>query len=164
MSCGYLALKEANVPISAYYASEIDQYAIKVSSKNPIKHLGDVQNWKSWDIDWSSIDLLIGGSPCQGFSYIGKQLAFDDPRSSLFFTYVDILNHIKKHNPNVKFMLENVMMKKEWIKIISELLQVEPIEINSLLVLPQSRVRLYWMNWEARAPAQKSYPKYSTVR
>lgn len=159
MSCGYLALKEANVPISAYYASEIDQYAIKVSSKNPIKHLGDVQNWKSWDIDWSSIDLLIGGSPCQGFSYIGKQLAFDDPRSSLFFTYVDILNHIKKHNPNVKFMLENVMMKKEWIKIISELLQVEPLEINSLLVLPHSRVRLYWMNWEARAPAQKSYPK-----
>lgn len=159
MSCGYLALKEANVPFSRYYAAEIDTYATKISSQNNITQLGDVTKWKTWDIDWASIDLLIGGSPCQGFSYIGKQLSFDDPRSALFFVYVDILNHIKSLNPSVKFMLENVVMKKEWQNIISESLGVQPIEINSLCVLPHSRARLYWLNWEAGAPPQQSYPK-----
>lgn len=78
-----------------------------------IIQLGDVTKWRDWDIDWSKIDLLIGGSPCQGFSSSGKELNFKDPRSKLFFEYNDILNHIKSINPEVKFLLENVKMKKE---------------------------------------------------
>ena len=91
--------------------------------------------------------MLIGGSPCQGFSFAGKQLAFDDPRSKLFFVYVDILNHIKSVNPNIKFMLENVKMKKEFLAVISEKLGVEPVFINSALVSAQNRQRYYWCNW-----------------
>lgn len=114
MSCGQIAFNKAGFKINNYYASEIDKYAMKVSRENfpDTIYLGDIENWKSWAIDWSSIDFLIGGSPCQGFSFSGKGLAFDDPRSRLFFLYVDILNHIKQHNPDVKFLLENVRMKK----------------------------------------------------
>lgn len=108
--------------------------------------LGDVENYKNWNIDWSSIDLLIGGSPCQGFSFAGKQLNFNDSRSKLFFTYVEILNHIRRFNPNIKFLLENVKMKKEFQDTISKYLQVQPILINSNLVSAQNRPRLYWTN------------------
>ena len=92
MSCGSLALDEAGIEVNKYYASEIDPYAIKVAQNNypDSIQLGGVGNWWDWDIDLGNIDLLIGGSPCQGFSYAGKQLAFDDPRSKLFFNYVDI--------------------------------------------------------------------------
>lgn len=126
ISCGRIALERAGINVEKYYASEIDKYAIKVSQDNwnDIIQLGDINNWKQWDIDWSKIDLLIGGSPCQGFSFAGKQLNFNDERSKLFFTFVDILNHIKKLNPNVKFLLENVKMKKEWQDIITESLFV----------------------------------------
>jgi site-specific DNA-cytosine methylase len=117
--------------------------------------LGDVTQWREWDIDWSSIDLLIGGSPCQGFSFAGKQLAFDDPRSKLFFVYVDILNHIRSMNPDVKFMLENVKMKKEHLVVVSEQLGVEPVFINSALVSAQNRQRYYWANWEFGQPEDK---------
>jgi DNA (cytosine-5)-methyltransferase 3A len=89
---------------------------------------------------------LIGGSPCQGFSFAGLQLNFDDPRSKLFFEYADILNHIKKFNPNVKFLLENVKMKQEYQDVITRYLGVKPIEINSALVSAQNRKRLYWTN------------------
>ena len=149
ISAGHLALNRSNISINNYYKSEIDKHALKVSNYHfPSDiNLGDVTNWKEWDIDWSSIDLLIGGSPCQGFSFAGKQLAFDDPRSKLFFVFVDILNHIKSVNPNVKFMLENVKMKKEYIDIISNHLNVQPIIINSRLVSAQNRVRYYWCNW-----------------
>ncbi len=150
ISCGKIAFERAEIKIDKYYASEIDPYAIKVSKKNhpDIIHLGDVTKWREWDIPWEKIDILIGGSPCQGFSVAGKRLNFDDPRSKLFFEYVDILNHIKKLNPNVKFLLENVKMKKEWQDIISSYLGVEPIEINSALVSAQQRKRLYWTNIE----------------
>lgn len=150
ISCGKVAFERAGIKIDKYYASEIDPYAIKVSKKNhpDIIHLGDVTKWREWDIPWEKIDILIGGSPCQGFSVAGKKLNFDDPRSKLFFEYVDILNHIKKLNPNVKFLLENVKMKKEWQDIISSYLGVEPIEINSALVSAQQRKRLYWTNIE----------------
>jgi len=122
MSCGQIALERAGVKAGNYYASELDKYAIKVTQANypDTVQLGDVTKWRDWGIDWSSIDLLIGGSPCQGFSFAGKQLAFDDPRSKLFFVYVDILSHIRSVNPNVKFMLENVRMKKEYLDIITE--------------------------------------------
>ena len=97
MSCGQIALERVGIDVDTYYAAEVDKYAITVTQANYPNtiQLGDVTKWKEWDIDWSSINLLIGGSPCQGFSFAGKQLAFDDPRSKLFFVYVDILNHIK---------------------------------------------------------------------
>ena len=92
---------------------------------------------------------------CQGFSYAGKQLNFDDPRSKLFFEYVDILNHLKKHNPNIKFLLENVKMKKEFESVITSYLGVEPVEINSNLLSAQNRRRLYWTNWDFKVPEDK---------
>lgn len=157
MSCGQIALNRIGVKPSTYYASELDKYAIKVTQANypNTVQLGDVTAWREWDIDWASIDLLIGGSPCQGFSFAGKQLAFDDPRSKLFFVYVDILNHIKSVNPNVKFMLENVKMKKEYLAVISEQLGVEPVFINSALVSAQNRQRYYWCNWEVTQPEDR---------
>jgi len=86
--------------------------------------------------------LLIGGSPCQGFSFAGKQLNFDDPRSQLFFEYVRLLEALKPKY----FLLENVKMKKESMDIITDYLGVEPVEINSNLVSAQNRKRLYWTN------------------
>ena len=114
MAVGRLALKDAGIKVDKYYASEIDKYAIAVASKNfeDILHLGDIKRWRDWDIDFSKIDLLIGGSPCQGFSFAGKGLNFGDERSKLFFEYLDILSHIKSLNPEIKFLLENVRMKK----------------------------------------------------
>jgi DNA (cytosine-5)-methyltransferase 1 len=157
MSCGQIALNRIGITPDAYYASELDKYAIKVTQENypDTVQLGDVTGWRDWDIDWASIDLLIGGSPCQGFSFAGKQLAFDDPRSKLFFVYVDILNHIKSVNPSVKFMLENVKMKKEYLAVISEQLGVEPVFINSALVSAQNRQRYYWCNWKVEQPEDK---------
>lgn len=157
MSCGRIALDRAGIEVNKYYASELDKYAIKVTQANwpETIQLGDVTKWREWDVDWSIIDLLIGGSPCQGFSFAGKQLAFDDPRSKLFFVYVDILNHIKAVNPNVKFLLENVKMKKEFLNVISEKLGVEPVFINSDLVSAQNRQRYYWANWDFEAPEDK---------
>ena len=157
MSCGQIALNEMGVTVDNYYASELDKFAIKESQENwpNMIHLGDVTKWREWDINWHSIDLLIGGSPCQGFSFAGKQLAFDDPRSALFFVYVDILNHIKSVNPQVKFMLENVRMKKEYLQVITDQLGVEPVFINSNLVSAQNRQRFYWCNWEVKQPGDR---------
>ena len=157
MSCGQIALNRIGIKPKNYYASELDKYAIKVTQTNypDTIQLGDVTAWREWDIDWSSIDLLIGGSPCQGFSFAGKQLAFDDPRSKLFFVYVDILNHIRSVNPNIKFMLENVKMKKEYLDVISEQIGVQPVFINSALVSAQNRQRYYWANWEFGQPEDK---------
>lgn len=142
MSCGQIALNRADIPYSNYYASEIDKYAIKVTQHNYPNtiQLGDVTEVKSSDLP--QIDLLIGGSPCQGFSFAGKQLNFDDPRSKLFFEFVRLLKECK---PKF-FLLENVKMKKEYQDVISEHLGVEPIEINSALVSAQNRKRLYWTN------------------
>lgn len=142
MSCGQLALQRANIHYSNYFASEIDKYAIKITQKNfpETIQLGDVNNWINWNLP--KIDLLIGGSPCQGFSIAGIGLNFDDPRSRLFFRFVDCL---KQFNPKW-FLLENVKMKKEWQDIISSHLRIEPIEINSALVSAQNRKRLYWTN------------------
>ena len=154
MSCGCLALIRAGIPVNTYYSSEIDNYAIQISEENfpHLVRMGDVENWKEWDIDWATIDLLIAGSPCQGFSFAGKQLAFDDPRSKLFFVFIDILNHIKSLNPDVKFMLENVKMKKEYLEVITEKVGVKPVFINSALVSAQNRQRYYWANWEFGQP------------
>lgn len=142
MSCGMIALERAGIKVKKYYASEIDKYAQIVSEKNypDIIRLGDITKWKEWKIE--KPDIIIGGSPCQGFSFAGKGLNFDDPRSKLFFTFVDILKYCKPKY----FLLENVRMKKEYQKVISDYLGVEPIEINSALVSAQNRRRLYWTN------------------
>jgi len=146
MSCGQMALKRAGFNITKYYACEIDKYAIQVTQKNfpNTIQLGDVTKVSAKDL--SKVNLLIGGSPCQGFSFAGKQLNFEDPRSKLFFEYVRLLNEIREINPNVLFLLENVVMKKEYQDIISEHLGVQPILINSSLVSAQNRKRLYWTN------------------
>lgn len=156
-SCGQVALNNIGIKPTKYYASEVDKYAIQVTQHNwpDTIQLGDITKWRKWDIDWSKIDLVMGGSPCQGFSYAGKQLLFDDPRSALFFVYVDILNHIKKHNPDVKFLLENVQMKPIAENTISYYLGVDPVFINSSLVSAQSRKRLYWANWQIEQPEDK---------
>lgn len=140
IAAGFLALKRANVQVTKYYASEIDKYAIKIATKNffNIIQLGDINNWKNWEID--KPDLIIGGSPCQGFSFAGKQLAFEDPRSKLFFVFIEIL---KFYKPKY-FLLENVKMKKEYLDIISQHTNVQPILIDSALVSAQQRKRYYW--------------------
>lgn len=142
MSCGRIALERAGIKVDNYYASEIDKHAIKVSKHNypDIIHLGDVT--KVYAENLPKIDLLIGGSPCQGFSFAGKGLNFNDPRSELFFEYVRLLKECRP----VYFLLENVKMKKEYQDVISKHLGVEPIEINSRLVSAQDRKRLYWTN------------------
>jgi site-specific DNA-cytosine methylase len=142
MSCGQIALNQLGFKIDNYFASEIDKDAMKIAKKNfpNIIHVGDVT--KVHGSELPKIDLLMGGSPCQGFSFAGKQLNFNDPRSALFFEFVRLL---KDTNPKY-FLLENVRMKKESEDVISEYLGVKPITINSSLVSAQNRVRLYWTN------------------
>lgn len=146
MSCGQIALNRAGINYNNYFASEIDKYAIKVAQANypNTVQLGDVTKIKVEELP--RIDLLIGGSPCQGFSLAGKQLNFNDERSKLFFEYLRILNDIRKTNPDVKFLLENVKMKKEWVEVINDLLGVKGVFINSKLVAAQNRPRWYWTN------------------
>jgi len=153
MSCGQISLNDLCIPYNKYYASETDKFAIKVTNANfpNTIQLGDINNWKQWNIDWKNIKLILAGSPCQGFSFAGKQLNFNDPRSALFFVFVDILNHVKKMNPEVKFLLENVRMKKEYLRIISEHVGVFPVNINSNLLSAQNRNRFYWTNIKTRA-------------
>ena len=161
MSCGRIALERAGIPVDRYYAAEIDKYAIKVSNANypDIIRLGDVRDVKAEDLP--DIDLLLAGSPCQGFSFAGTRLEFNDPRSSLFFEFVRILKEVKPK----KFLLENVVMSQECNDVISCILgeiypecvdqkqifqpgRLEPIKINSALVSAQNRNRLYWTNIE----------------
>lgn len=169
MSCGRIALERAGIPVTNYFACEIDKYAIQISRKNypDIIQLGDVTKvgiirqfqsvWiydketeeKLHNLDSGSgtIDLVIGGSPCQSFSKAGDGSGFDGS-SALFWEYVRILKEAKAINPNVKFFLENVVMKQEWKDIITEAVGVEPVEFNSKLVSAQNRPRLYWTNIE----------------
>ena len=151
MSCGQIALNRAGIEYDNYFASEIDKHAIKVTQTNYPKtiQLGDVTKVKGSDLP--KIDLLIGGSPCQGFSFSGKQLNFDDPRSKLFFEFVRLVKELKPKY----WLLENVVMKKEFEQIISEHLGVQPIKINSSLVSAQNRERLYWTNFEITQPTDK---------
>lgn len=142
MSCGQIALNRANIPYNNYYASEIDKYAIEITQKNYPEtiQMGDITRLTADKLP--QIDLLMGGSPCQGFSFAGKQLNFEDPRSKLFFEFVRLKDELKPKY----FMLENVKMKQEYQNIISDYLGVRPVVINSSLVSAQNRVRLYWTN------------------
>ena len=151
MSCGRIALDQLGIKVDKYYASEIDKYAIQVAQANypDTIHVGDICNLDPKD--YKDIDLILAGSPCQGFSFAGKQLAFDDPRSALFFEFIRLLKEIKPKY----FLLENVRMKKEFLQVISEQVSecypeipfgIEPIFINSSLLSAQSRQRYYWTN------------------
>lgn len=142
ISCGQIALERAGIEVENYFASEIDKYAIQITMANypNTKQLGDVRNVTAENLP--NIDLLIGGSPCQGFSFAGAGLNFEDERSRLFFEFVRLKNELKPKY----FLLENVKMKQEFQDIISEQLGVKPILINSSLVSAQNRERLYWTN------------------
>jgi len=151
MSCGQIALDQLGIPVDTYYASEIDKYAIQVTQANypNTVQVGDVTNLDPKD--FADVDLIMGGSPCQGFSFAGKQLAFDDPRSALFFEFIRLLKNIKPKY----FLLENVRMKKDFLDIISQEVSkcypeitfgITPLLINSSLVSAQSRQRYYWTN------------------
>lgn len=142
MSCCQIALNRAGIPYDNYFASEIDKHVIKVTQSNypDTIQLGDITKWREWDLP--QIDLLVFGSPCQGFSFAGAGLNFDEPRSALFFTAADILDTLK---PKF-FLMENVRMLKWCERIITERLDVDSIFIDSALVSAQTRKRLYWTN------------------
>lgn len=169
MSCGQQALERASIKVDNYYASEIDKYAILITQKN---YPGTIQLGSVVNVDVTKlerIDLLIGGSPCQSFSFAGKRKGMStkdeieilslnqylelkeqnfefEGQSYLFWEYMRILTDIRKTNPDVKFLLENVMMGEKWEKVLSKAIGVNPIEINSALVSAQNRRRLYWTN------------------
>lgn len=154
ISCGKVALERIGIKIDSYYSSEIDKHAITVSKDNhpDIIRLGDVTKWRDWSIDWKSIDLLIGGSPCQDFSSAkvlgisGEPTGLQGDRSSLFYEYLSILKHIQYKNPKVKFLLENTKMKKDSESQLNNYMGVDGVHINSSLVSFQTRPRIYWTN------------------
>ena len=165
MSCGQQALERIGIKVDNYFASEIDKYAIQVTMANypNTKQLGSVINVNGYDLP--KIDLLIGGSPCQSFSFAGKRKGMStkdeqeiltlnhylqlksegyefEGQSYLFWEYMRLLNEVKPKY----FLLENVIMGEKWEKILSKAIGVNPIEINSTLVSAQNRKRLYWTN------------------
>jgi len=151
ISCGQVALERSGINVNKYFASEIDKNAIKVTQSNYPNtiQIGDVTKVKGDYLP--KIDLLIGGSPCQGFSFSGKQLNFDDPRSKLFFEFVRLIKEVKPKY----WLLENVVMKQEYQDVISQHLGVEPVKLNSALTSAQNRVRLYWANFEITEPTDQ---------
>ncbi len=169
MSCGQIALRELGVTIDKYYASEVDKFAIQNTMFNfpGTVQLGDVRNVDARQL--GHIDLLIGGSPCQCFSFAGKRAGMStktkenittlsrylelkqqdfefEGQSYLFWEYVRILSEVRETNPNVFFMLENVEMGKQWEQVINEALGICGVHINSALVSAQVRKRIYWTN------------------
>ena len=168
-SGGQQALERVGIKVDKYFASEIDKYAIKVTQSNfpNTIQLGDVTNVFAKDLP--KIDLLIGGSPCQSFSFAGKRKGMStkceteiltlehyldlknqgfefEGQSYLFWEYMRILRDIQKINPDVKFLLENVEMGEKWEKVLSKAIGVNGIHINSALVSAQNRKRIYWTN------------------
>ena len=158
----HLALDKAQINVEQVYYSEIDKFANKVTEQqypNDIA-LGDVTKWKEWDIDWSSVDLVSAGFPCQAWSVAGKQLGDKDERGMLFWTTLDIIKTVLEHNPKAKFLMENVKMKKDFEEYITHhtteaLGYVEKTLINSALVSAQNRNRYYWTNFEVAQPEDR---------
>ena len=149
MNTGRQALENVGIKVNKYYSSEIKPYAIELTQYHfpDTIQVGDVAKWKEWDINWQSIDLILSGSPCQDLSAAGKRAGINGSRSSLFFVFVEILEHIKSLNPNVLFLQENVgSASKLDVGIMSRALGVYPVRINSKLVTAQLRDRYYWSN------------------
>lgn len=149
MNTGRQALENVGIKVDKYYSSEIKPYAIELTQHHfpDTIQVGDVTKWKEWDIDWKSIDLILSGSPCQDLSAAGKRAGINGSKSSLFFVFVEILEHIKKLNPKVLFLQENVgSASKLDVGIMSRALCVYPVRINSKLVTAQMRDRYYWSN------------------
>lgn len=153
MNTGRIALDNCGIEVGKYYSSEIKPYAIKLTQHHhpDTMQLGDVMNWRNWDIDWSKVGLILSGSPCQDLSIAGKRAGINGEKSSLFWVFIDILNHIKSFNPNVLFFQENVgSAPKKDIGIMSRAMGVYPVRINSSLVTAQLRDRYYWSNIRTR--------------
>ena len=162
ISALHLACDRAGIQVNTCYYAEIDKYANKVTEKHypDDTALGDVTKWREWDIDWASIDLVGAGFPCQAWSVAGKQLGDKDERGMLFWTTLEIIAHVLKHNPSAKFLMENVKMKKDFEEYITHhttqaLGYVEKTLINSALVSAQNRQRYYWTNFAVTQPNDK---------
>lgn len=162
ISALHLALDKAGIEVDRVYYAEIDKYANKVTEKHYPDDiaLGDVTKWREWNIDWASIGLVVAGFPCQAWSVAGKQLGDKDERGILFWTTLEIIAHVLKHNPSAKFLMENVKMKKDFEQYITHhteqaLGHVEKTLINSALVSAQNRQRYYWTNFEVTQPDDK---------
>jgi DNA (cytosine-5)-methyltransferase 3A len=142
-------MENIGIKVNKYYSSEIKPYAIELTQHHfpDTIQLGDINNWRNWDIDWSKIDFIGSGSPCQNLSAAGKREGLYGTKSSLFFVFVEILNHVKSLNPNVLFLQENVgSANKSDVGIMSRALGVYPCRINSSLLTAQLRDRYYWSN------------------
>lgn len=149
MNTGRQALENCGIKVNKYYSSEIKPYAIQLTQHHfpDTIQVGDVTKWREWDIDWETIDIILSGSPCQDLSAAGKRAGINGSRSSLFFVFVEILNHIKTLNPNVIFFQENVGSANVYdVGIMSRALGVYPVRINSELVVAALRDRYYWTN------------------
>jgi len=150
-----VALNRLGVKVGKYYASEIDKFPISITQKNYPNtiQLGSVTDWQDWDIDWASIDLVVGGFPCQSWSVAGLGLGDKDKRGMLFWTMLDVMKKVLANNPQAKFLMENVRMKKSFEDYITfhteeALGKVNKHLINSALVSAQNRKRFYWTNIE----------------
>lgn len=168
ISCGMIALERANIKVDNYYSSEIEKSAIDISKKNypNIIRMGDITKINKETLNnLPKIDLILAGSPCQGFSRNGNMLNFEHEQSKLFFDFIKILNWIRdNNNRDVKFLLENVEMKKEWKDIITSYVKVTPLDINSKLVSAQNRPRTYWTNIpNASIPEDKNINLYDIL-
>lgn len=159
---GTQALKNIGVKIERAYISEIDKFANQTNMKNHPEsiQLGDITKWREWDIDWASIDLVTAGFPCQSWSMAGQQMGDRDERGALFWTTLDVIANVLKHNPSAKFLMENVRMKKEFEEYITHhteqaLGYVEKTLINSALVTAQNRNRYYWTNFKVSQPEDR---------
>ena len=156
------SVKELGLPVTKWYSSEINKYAIQIANDNhdDLIHLGSVESVLDKLVSHKDIDVIFCGSPCQGFSVAGKQLNFEHEQSKLFFTFLDIYKAIYTANPNVKLLFENVKMKKEWEQIIlSKLQEINPKLklhiIDSALVSAQRRVRMYITDIEFDIPEDR---------
>jgi DNA (cytosine-5)-methyltransferase 1/DNA (cytosine-5)-methyltransferase 3A len=161
-SSGFTACELAGIEVGTYYSAEIDKYAIQVSNAiHPNQtRLGSVTEWRDWDIDWASIDMIFGGFPCQAWSVAGKQLGDKDERGMLFWTMLDIMKHVRHHNPKADFLIENVKMKKEFEEYITYHMEnavgdVNKIMIDSSLVSAHSRKRYYWASFSVTQPIDR---------
>lgn len=149
MNTGRQALENVGIKVDKYYSSEIKPYAIELTQYHfpDTIQVGDVTKWREWDIDWKTIDLVLSGSPCQDLSAAGKRAGINGKKSSLFFVFIEILEHIKSLNPKVLFLQENVGSASKFdVGIMSRALGVYPVRINSSLVTAQLRDRYYWSN------------------